>query len=223
MSASSKPVVLVLGATGETGQHVVSSLLNRGIGVRAVVRSVAKARSIEGDGVELFVTDLLDDFDEARLTSGVSAVISTLGTRNTIDRADIEAVEYIAIGHVIELAKGSGIAQFVLMSSIGVEHPDNFPLFSYLLQVKRKTEWFLIRSELPYTIVRVGSLVNNPPLNRVRIGRGDTIQGQITRQDAAAVLVQTLFQDGALNQVVEVVNDEHGVPIDQPSLFLPGN
>ncbi|KAK7022950.1 hypothetical protein VNI00_016840 [Paramarasmius palmivorus] len=72
-------LVLVTGATGFIGSHIVSQLLAKNIPVRAVVRSASKVKTIFPDaGSQLDIVELptlLDDHTEA--LKGVSAVIHT--------------------------------------------------------------------------------------------------------------------------------------------------
>ena len=56
----SKPLVLVVGATGGTGSLVVAELMNQGYPVRAFVRDTAKAVDRLGADVEAVVGDLKD-------------------------------------------------------------------------------------------------------------------------------------------------------------------
>jgi len=211
--------VLVVGASGETGHLVVQLLRQRGIEVRAVVRSELKAEALSVPGIGVYIGDVMDELPWGSLMEGVQGVISTLGTRGTKDLAELEIVEYIVLGRIVEAALLNNISQLVFMSSIGTEHPDSIPFLSHVLRVKRKAEMYLIRSRLPYTIVRPGGLVNDPPLNAVQVGRGDTLQGRITRADVAQVLVQALLQPEAINQVVEVINREGAGAADRPGLF----
>ncbi len=211
--------VLVVGAAGETGRHVVRILRERQIPVRALVRSPEKAETIKANGVQIHIGDLNDDLPWDELMDGAKAVITTLGTRLVGDLAQLEAIEYIAIGRMVDEASASGVSHFVFMSSIGTQHPDSIPFLSQILWIKRKAELYVMRSSLPYTIVRPGGLTNDPPINAVRVGRGDTLQGRITRADAAQVLVQALLQPEARKQVIEIVNEPGAGAADRPGLF----
>ncbi|MFJ3484448.1 NAD-dependent epimerase/dehydratase family protein [Pseudomonas sp. NPDC090202] len=69
--------VLVTGATGFIGRHVVKSLLARGFAVRAVARDVQKARALPWfDAVEFVAADIHGpDVDVRGLSDGVDALV----------------------------------------------------------------------------------------------------------------------------------------------------
>lgn len=68
-------MVLLLGATGLLGRNVLSVLLERGIPVRALVRS-----ALDVPGVEVVHGSLLSFDDLLRAASGCSAIINCAGT-----------------------------------------------------------------------------------------------------------------------------------------------
>ena len=56
-----QPTILVTGATGSTGGAVVSELLQRGVPVRAMVRSRdARSAALQARGAEVIVADIFD-------------------------------------------------------------------------------------------------------------------------------------------------------------------
>lgn len=56
-----QPIILVTGATGNTGGAIVSELLRKGVPVRAMVRRRdARSSALEARGAELVVADLFD-------------------------------------------------------------------------------------------------------------------------------------------------------------------
>jgi len=78
-----KMTVLVAGASGTTGQHLVGQLLDRGIHVKVIVRSPEKFPDKLKDHVHLSLihASILDLSDEemAQLVNGCDAVASCLG------------------------------------------------------------------------------------------------------------------------------------------------
>lgn len=69
--------VLVTGATGFVGRHVVSALLNKGCRVRAVARNAQVAQSMPWiKDVEFISADIhADDLDVAALNKGIDALV----------------------------------------------------------------------------------------------------------------------------------------------------
>lgn len=72
------PKILVLGATGPTGRHIVSQALARGYDVTILVRSPEKAT--DPNRVKLVVGDARDEKTLRQAVKGRDAVISALGT-----------------------------------------------------------------------------------------------------------------------------------------------
>jgi nucleoside-diphosphate-sugar epimerase len=77
--------VLVVGATGATGRLLVEQLLNRGLQVRAVVRSLRQSPLVSHGHLEQVEASLpdLDDAALQELVSGCDAIASCLGHNMT--------------------------------------------------------------------------------------------------------------------------------------------
>lgn len=72
------PKILILGATGPTGRHIVRQAVARGYDVTALVRSPEKAADLVG--AEIVVGDARDENALRQAVKGREAVISALGT-----------------------------------------------------------------------------------------------------------------------------------------------
>jgi NAD(P)H dehydrogenase (quinone) len=67
-----QPTILVTGSTGNTGGAVVSELVQRGIPVRAMVRSRdARSAALQARGAEVVVADIFDPDQLAAAMRGV--------------------------------------------------------------------------------------------------------------------------------------------------------
>ncbi|MDR9405205.1 MAG: CIA30 family protein [Halothece sp. Uz-M2-17] len=120
--------ILVAGATGGVGKRVVQYLQQKNYPVRALVRSIERARSILGDQIEFYEGDItIPDSLKLELMANVTAVICCTGTRiqpvegDTPNRekyyqgvkfyepevaeSSPEAVEYKGIQNLLKLAK----------------------------------------------------------------------------------------------------------------------
>jgi uncharacterized protein YbjT (DUF2867 family) len=224
-SGESAAVVLVAGATGGTGQEVVEQALARGLRVRALVRDEAKARMLFGDRVQYAVGDVREPRTLKRAVKGVGQVISALGANVQRDPENSpELVDYAGVKALAEAAKAAGVSQFILVSSMGVTHPDHQTnaMIGNILSWKLKGEDAVRATGINYTIVRPGELTNEPGGRRgVRITQGDPPNGEgaISRSDVASVLVSAIGREDLYGKTFEVVGD-HGRPrIEWASLY----
>ncbi len=83
--------VLVTGATGFVGSHIVRKLLSEGHTVRALVRPSSKLGPLEAAGVELHVGDLTDPTSLKGCCKGVNAVLHVACAVATTFATDEEA------------------------------------------------------------------------------------------------------------------------------------
>ena len=125
--------VLVVGATGATGRHVVDQLLQQGNRVKAIVRSAERVPAIlQGrDGLSLIEASVLDlsDEDLAKHAAGCDAVVSCLG--HTISfkgiygqprRLVTDSVRRLCAA--ILANQPSSMVKFVLMNTTGNRNRD---------------------------------------------------------------------------------------------------
>ncbi|MFT3733397.1 MAG: NAD-dependent epimerase/dehydratase family protein [Hyphomicrobium sp.] len=111
--------ILVTGASGFIGQHVVRVLAERGYSIRAAARHPIVFDSPRVEGVA--VGDMSRSFAAEFLVRGVDAVIHAAGL--SASRADLPAAAYTAINvdatrQLAKAARATRVKRFVLMSSI---------------------------------------------------------------------------------------------------------
>lgn len=115
-------MILVIGATGLVGGEAARILLERGEGVRALVRgggARAEGAALRNSGAEVVDGDLTRPETLIPLCAGIRAVVFTatampLGTDDGIRRVDLEGA--LAL---IRAAKGAGVTRFVYLSYSG--------------------------------------------------------------------------------------------------------
>lgn len=109
--------VLVAGATGYLGRHLVSTLHAQGARVRALVRP---GKSVE-DADELVEADVTRPETLLGVCDRVDAVFSALGITRQKDPVDFEDVDYGANAALLDEAVGAGVRRFGVIAPVGHE------------------------------------------------------------------------------------------------------
>jgi len=213
--------VFVAGATGQTGRRIVAELVQRGIPVRALVRDMENARQILPPEAELVVGDVLQPESLKAAIGDSTVLISATGAAPSLDPTGPYKVDYEGTKALVDLAKASGLEQFVMVSSLCTSqffHPLN--LFWLILVWKKRAEEYLQASGLSYTIVRPGGLKNEDNADGIVMSRADSLsEGSIPRTKVAQVCVEALFQPAARNKIVEIVAQPNVVSQPFEALF----
>ena len=139
--------VLVTGATGNVGAHVVRELRARGLGVRAMARDPAKAATRLGD-VEVAVGDFSDPAALRRALAGVDRVFLT--SADGPDKVAHEAA-------VIDAAAAAWVQRIVKLSTIHAQVGSPLPTFDWHGQI----EAHLASSGVPFVVLQSSFFMSN--------------------------------------------------------------
>lgn len=220
--AAGPDLVLVVGATGRTGQQVVRELNAAGYRVRALVRDADRARPVLGDRVDYAVGDVRQRATIDAALPGVRYVISTIGSTRKDPANAPEFVDFEGVRNLADAAVAAKVEQVVIVSSAGVtrkDHPLN-RMFDNVLIWKGKGEAAVRASGVTYTIVRPGGLNDQPAAaTGVRLEQGDKGTGFVSRADVARVCVAALRSAAARNRTFEVYSAQTPVDPDWDALF----
>jgi nucleoside-diphosphate-sugar epimerase len=208
--------ILVAGASGGTGRHLLRELASTGAHVRALTRSPATAARLAGNpGVsETLVGDVVNDHDCAKAVAGMDAVLCAVGpATNPRSLFFGDLVDKQGSPRLIRAAAAAGVAHFVYTSTIGVgdsKHGMGAPDRVFLrrsLAAKEHAEDILRTTPMTYTILRPGRLTDDPPTNDVLICTGGgTTTGKISRADVAHLMMTALVTAAARNATFEIVD-----------------
>jgi uncharacterized protein YbjT (DUF2867 family) len=183
--------ILVTGATGNVGSHLVRELRGRGEPVRAFVRDAAKARELFGDHVDLAVGDYGDSTSIGSALEGVDRVF--LLTPTHPEMAQWER-------NVLDAAVVAGVRRVVKMSTIGAD-PGSDGRFA---RWQGECEEALGASGLPAVTLRSSNHMTNlffsiesiREAGRIFAPVDDAKIAMIDRRDLAAVAALTLTETG---------------------------
>ena len=165
-------IVAIAGAHGKIARRLAKLLVADGNQVRGLIRNPDHAHDLSADGSEPVHCDLEKSGVEevARVIAGADAVVFAAGAgpgsgaerKLTIDRDG--AIK------LLEAARSAGVERYVMVSSVGAESPpDGDDVFSVYLRAKAEADRALADSDRDWTIVRPGSLTDEPGTGRARI------------------------------------------------------
>jgi uncharacterized protein YbjT (DUF2867 family) len=207
-AAPADELILVVGATGGTGQQIVLQLQEQGYGVRALVRDATSATEKLGPDVELVVADVRDPESLVPAFDGITRVISSIGASDKEGPNSPEFVDYGGNKNLIDAAINARAEQFVFVSSMGVTHEDHVlnRIFGNVLIWKMKAEDYLRASGIAYTVIRPGGLHDKPGgEQKIVFEQVDEVKvAAISRADVAAVCIAALAYPEAQNKTFEV-------------------
>jgi nucleoside-diphosphate-sugar epimerase len=114
--------ILVTGATGFTGQHLVRRLLAEGHGVRVIARSAERARTAFGDRVEAEVGDVADPAVIRRAVPGCRVVyhLATAYREAGLPDSRYHEIHVESTRLLFEASRSEGLERFVHCSTVGV-------------------------------------------------------------------------------------------------------
>jgi uncharacterized protein YbjT (DUF2867 family) len=105
----------------------------------------------------------------------------------------------------VEAAEELGVARFLIVSSIGAQDPEAGPeSMRPYLRAKAEADARVAASSLDWTIVRPGSLTDEPGTGRVELSTTLGRRGPVPRDDVAQVLLETLPARPTIRMTFEV-------------------
>jgi uncharacterized protein YbjT (DUF2867 family) len=173
---------LLLGASGRTGQHVVSELLLQGHTVVALVRNAGSLVSRPGltivTGSPLFKSDIQGAISSVPASTPSAAIV----TLNTVRKSDSPLASQLSpprfladsCANACDVLEKAGIRRIVVMSTAGVgDSWNNLPWLSkafmgwtnikYALEDHSLVDKEIRRSEMEWTLVRASRLEYDNP------------------------------------------------------------
>lgn len=201
--------VLVAGATGYLGSHVVRELHARGYAVRALARKPDKARRLDLPCDEIFVGEATEVETLSGVCDGIDVVISSLGIRSLDRHPTVEEVDYGANMNILSEAKKSGVEHFIFVSVLKGEELRSQ---NRVMDARERVCDALKASGLRYTIARPSGFFNDMEgiFDMARsgrfalIGKGDILLNPIHGADLAHELVNSIEQQERWNTAFDI-------------------
>ncbi|MBU5352913.1 SDR family oxidoreductase [Paenibacillus barcinonensis] len=205
--------VLVIGANGQIGKHIVEQLAQEGKHqVTAMIRKPEQADTLKKLGAQVVVGDLEGTVDElAEVMKDQSAIVFTAGSGGSTGPDKTLLIDLDGAVKTMEAAEKQGISRYILVSAYGADQRSKWPeeIKPYYV-AKHFADRALFASELNYTIIRPGGLKNEPGTGKVTIGT-DLKPGSIAREDVARVIAASLQEEKTYRMAFDLVAGEQSI------------
>ena len=200
--------VLIAGANGQIGQHLVKRLVKAGHTVKAGVRAPEQISDMRDLGAEGVLLDLTKPELFPSALEGVDQVAFTAGSGGEA----VEAVDRDGAISLIDATVQAGIPRFVMLSSVMVDEPEKGPdgLKDYL-KAKQVADNHLKGTDLSYTIIRPVALTNDAPTGKIKTDGIEFANASIPRADVAHALQVAAELDNKPRDIIEIASGDAAI------------
>jgi uncharacterized protein YbjT (DUF2867 family) len=212
--------VLVAGGHGQIAQRLLRLLAAGGHTGRGLIRNPDHAADLERLGATPVLCDLEHD-DPRPHVGAADAIVFAAGAGPGSGPARKRTVDLGAAVKLIDAASELGVSRYLMVSSIGAHDPTGGPeAMRPYFEAKAGADEALQASGLEWTIVRPGSLTDEPGSGRVDISERFGRRGPVPRDDVALVLFECLDMPNTIGKTFELFAGE--VPVRDALSALQG-
>jgi nucleoside-diphosphate-sugar epimerase len=206
--------VVLAGGHGKIALHLERLLADSGHRVIALIRSRDQDSDVREAGGEPVLCDLEQEDDLSHYVQGSDAVVFAAGAGPGSGPERKRTVDLGGALKLLDAARRTGARRYLIVSSIGADDPSaaGEQMRPYL-EAKAEADRQVAASELDWTIVRPGSLTNEPGTGRVTLSTDMSLRGAVPREDVARVLAASLGDPNTIGKTFVVVGGE--TPVDE--------
>jgi uncharacterized protein YbjT (DUF2867 family) len=196
-------MILVTGATGNTGGEVLARLVELGAPVRALARDPEKAEVLAATGVDVALGDMTDPVAMAAALAGVERLFLM---------SPPHPAQHEMEGAVLDAALDAGVSLVVKLSALGAGPESPLQLGQRHAEIEER----LAGSGVSHTVLRPGSFMQNffnfAPTIRADdtfyAPAGDGAIAMVDSRDIAAVAGAVLSEGGHDGDVLTITGPE---------------
>jgi uncharacterized protein YbjT (DUF2867 family) len=212
-------MILITGATGFIGRHVVARLAGEGRALRVLVPPGESPDPKWGAQVEVVEGVLADEQAVFRAVSGVHVIIHLASAQWWGRPQDLERVDLEGTRAIVAAARAARVGRMIVISPLGAASSSAFPL----LRIKGMVEEAVRTSGLAYTILRSGIVFGEDDafINHIAMqlaitpgiflmpGRGETALHPIYIDDVVQAICRSLDEMATVDEVIEFGGAEY--------------
>lgn len=201
--------ILVVGANGRVGSHLVNTLANIGHTVFAGARK--DSLSLTNPNIHFFELDLLADLQEIiqRIKSvNLDVIYFTAGSRGK----NLLQVDAFGAVKVMQAAQAVGIRRFIMLSSVFALQPERWSesflqnITDYNIAKFFADHWLVHQSNLDFTILQPGALQENSGSGRIKINITEPLSNSI--ENVVETLASILNAPNTIGQVITMADGD---------------
>lgn len=142
--------VLVVGATGYLGQHMVKALKEAGYWVRALSRTAQKIEPLRPFVDDLFIGEATKPETLHGICQGIDIVFSSLGITRQKDNLTYMDVDYQGNKNILDAAVAAGVSRFMYISALNADKLRHIKI----LEAKERFVDALKAADITHTVIR---------------------------------------------------------------------
>jgi uncharacterized protein YbjT (DUF2867 family) len=176
---------------------------------RGLIRKPEQAADLSAIGAEPVVCDLEAEDDISSHVGQADAVVFAAGAGPGSGAERKRTMDLGGALKLIDAAKTNGISRYVIVSSMGAADPSSGsgPMGPYL-EAKHDADVAVQQSGLDYTVIRPGSLTDEPGTGLVDAAESLGRWGSVPRDDVAAVLLAALLGTETIGKTFELLSGD---------------
>jgi uncharacterized protein YbjT (DUF2867 family) len=197
--------VVIAGGHGNVALRLGKLLAEGGHRVRGIVRNPDHAADLEAAGIEPVVADMEREASLAPYIEGADAVVFAAGAGPGSGPERKQTVDLGAAVKLADAAREASARRYLMVSSIGAHDPaSGGEQMRPYLEAKAAADEAVAASGLEVTIVRPGSLTDEPGTGKVEVHTDAGHRGRVPRDDVAATLAACLDEPATIGKTFEL-------------------
>lgn len=212
-------MILVTGATGFIGRHLVNQLMADGRRIRCLLPEDKLNNLPWENPPEIIVGNLLDEEVLFKAVTGVHTIIHLQSGQWWGRPRDLERIELVGTRNLITAARSTRVGRIITISQLGASSSSAYTL----LRIKGMVEELIRSSGLAYTIIRSGivfgeddAFVNHiamilraNPVLFLMPGQGEVVLHPIYIDDLIAAITRSLELIDVVDTTIDVGGPEY--------------
>jgi len=198
--------ITIAGAHGKIARLLHPKLIDRGYEVRGLIRKEEQKSDLEEMGVEPVVCDIEKELDISDAVGDVDAVVFAAGAGPGSGKERKWSVDRDGAIKLMRACANKEIRRYILISAMGLEDSRGDEVFQVYQKAKKEADEALLNSGLNYTIIKPGRLTDDDGTGKINAGKLES--GEISREDVAEVIAESLENKHTYYKVFDVLKGE---------------